>query len=115
MACSDAEECHVLCIFGRDSEEDGEPEFVITEPAVYRVERDAGIERYLLSLGERFVKEFVRPGIPPPVKPHANRREFKMRLTNDCGSDAVRRWEASCLEYASRETSKEASGGDGLR
>lgn len=114
LSCADAEECVVLCLFGQDTEdESGEPNFVITEPAVYRVERDAEVEAALLAYGERFIEEFVRPGIPPPVKPHANRRVMKARLADERGSDAVRRWQAECLEYAATQLGAQAVRGDG--
>ncbi len=100
ISCANAERCHVLCLFGRDVEVDGAPDFIVSEPAVYAVDRDLEIENALLEYGERFMTDFVRPGIPPPVKPHANRREMKKRLTDERGADAVIEWEARCIEYA---------------
>lgn len=115
LSVSGAERCVVVCIFGSDTKDDeGNEEFVITEPALYVVDRDASVESHLLQLGERFIEDFVRTGTPPPVKPASNRREFKARLANECGSDAVRRWEARCLEYAA-QLGEKAGGSDGAR
>lgn len=111
MACAEAERCHVLCMFGRDTEtDDGEPLFIFTEPAVYAVERDDEVERALLAYGERFVNEFVLPGIPPPVKSAHNRRAMKARLADERGANAVAEWEARCIEYAA---AGQAGGGAG--
>lgn len=126
MACCDKPEAHVLCVFGHDVPVEGElatTEFQVTEPAVYRVERDAEVESMLLDLGERFLNEFVRTGIPPPVKPAHNRRRAKELVAN-AGRDAVE-WYEQCEERersltAAREAEgggagDEAGGGDGLR
>jgi hypothetical protein len=105
MACCEAETTHVLCMFGHDTAtDDGEPLFVFTEPALYVVDRDAELEAALLEYGERFIQEFVLPGIPPPVKPAHNRRAMKERLTNERGANAVFEWESRCIEYAARTT-----------
>lgn len=114
MACCDADEAHALCMFGNDiKREDGEVDFDITEPALYRVTRNAEVEAFLLSCGERFIEDFVRPGIPPPVEPGTNiRRAMKERLERERGANAVFEWKARCIEYAA-QLGAQAVGGDG--
>ncbi len=114
LSCSEADECHVLCMFGNDiKQDDGELEFVITEPAIYPVERDETVERFLLDCGDRFINEFVLPGIPPPVEPGTHiRRAMKEKLTHERGADAVFEWQARCIAHAAQLGAK-AVGGDG--
>jgi hypothetical protein len=113
MSCCDAERTVVVVMFGNDIEgPHGGEVFDVTEPALFHVERDDKTERFLLECGERFISEFVRPGIPPPVKPHNNRREMKKRLANERGEHAVDEWESRCIAYAA-ELGTQAGGGDG--
>lgn len=115
LSCCDAEECHVLCMFGHDVEqENGEMDFVFTEPAIYRVERDAKVEDALLTYGKIFIDEFVATGIPPPVKPATCRRELKERMTNEWGRDAVFEWEARCAEHAATQPGAQVGRGDAV-
>lgn len=114
MACADAEETHVLCMFGHDTKtEAGDDYFEITEPALYRVARDAHVESELLAHGERFVNEFLLPGIPPPVQPSNNKRKMKEALKNERGEDAVREWLQRCEERNQALAGAQGSGGDG--
>jgi hypothetical protein len=98
--CSGAELVHVVCMFGWDVPADKETpaHFEVTEPALYFCRRDAGIESQLVDYGERFWNDFVRTGKPPPVKPGPGGiMQFKERLFNERGLDAVREWEAQCI------------------
>lgn len=129
MARSDAEQAHVVVLFGNDvPTEHGDDVFVVTEPAVYCVARDAKFEAHLNGYGLRFLEEFVLPGIPPPVKSAHHRREMKWRLENERGTDAVDEWKQRCAEHAATNgtdelgrpvsaqgAGDEARGGDGLR
>lgn len=124
----DAEQAHVLVLFGNDVKaEDGTDDFSITEPAIYRTERDDKFIAQLDAFGERFIDEFVRTGLPPPVKSAHNRRNMKAKL-NERGADAVEEWQQRCAEHAAAHgtddlgrpveaegTGDEAGGGDGLR
>ena len=114
LACCDKEEAHVLCVFGNDVPVEGElatTEFIVTEPAIYPVERDPDVERLLLDLGERFLEEFVRTGIPPPVKPAHNRTEAKRLVNEKHGEGAAVEWYARCDER-SRQLADAAAAGD---
>lgn len=75
MACCDVDEAHVLVGFGTDDVATGE--FFFTDSAVYRAERDLGLEAQLLEYGQRFFEDFVRTGRPPPVASAQNRRQWK--------------------------------------
>lgn len=105
MARTRTHESHVLVLFGNDvpveDPEPGEPKtfFQITEPAIYRTERDDDFIARLNAHGERFLLEFVRPGIPPPVKPAHRRRDMKAKL-NEHHWQAVEEWEQRCAEFA---------------
>lgn len=129
MARCEMMRTHVLCLFGHDvGLEAGSVEFIVTEPAIYVVERDNELIAQLDAYGERFLNEFVLPGIPPPVKSAQNRRAMKEMLKNDHGADAVERWEARVTEHAAangtdlfgrpsgpaRNGSGEGSGEDGV-
>lgn len=126
------EQAIVLVLFGNDVpvlDEDGQKtgeEFVITEPAIYRTERDDAFIAQLDAYGERFLNDFVRTGIPPPVKPHANRTEAKRKLNERSGSAAAE-WYERCEAHAAalglddhgrpaeaEGAGDEARGGDGL-
>ena len=99
MACCDKPEAHVLCVFGNDVPREGsltETEFIVTEPAVYRVTRSATRERMLLDVGERFLEEFVRPRVPPPVKPANRRNDAKERIDAEHGKGAAEEWYERC-------------------
>jgi hypothetical protein len=109
MACCDAEKAVVVVMFGHDLPGG---EFQFTEPAVYPLNRDEKREAFLLGCGECFIEEFVRPGIPPPVKSAHNRREFRKRLEDESGFNAVADWEARCIAHAAQLGAK-AGGGDG--
>jgi hypothetical protein len=118
LACCDKEEAHVLCVFGNDTPVEGElatTEFVVTEPAIYRVTRDPDVERLLLDLGERFVNEFVRPRVPPPVLPANNRRKAKEMVDAEHGEGAAREWYERAKErsrqLADADTAGEAVAG----
>lgn len=102
MARSGTESCHVLCIFGNDvaAPHGGGEGFAVTEPAIYPLWRDDGFIARLDAHANRFLEEFVLPGIPPPVKPAHNRREMKARLINERGSEAVEEWQQRCAEFA---------------
>ena len=126
MACCDRDETHVLCVFGNDVPVAGElatTEFIVTEPAVYRVDRDAEIESMLLEMGQCFMNEFVRPRVPPPAKPANNRRKAKELVDAEHGEGAAAEWYERCEERESRIAAEreaasagdEAGGGDGLR
>lgn len=125
MACCERNETHVLCVFGNDVPVEGQlatTEFIVTEPAVYRVERDPEIESVLLECGERFMDEFVRPRVPPPVKPANNRRNAKELVDAEHGSGAADEWYERCEERSNRLAAErealagdEAGGGDGVR
>ncbi len=96
----DAEEAHVLVLFGNDVKaENGADDFVITEPAIYRIVRDVRFIEQLDAYGERFLSEFVLPGIPPPVKSAHNRRNMKAKLHERAGN-AVEEWQQRCAEHA---------------
>lgn len=116
MACCDKPETHVLCVFGNDVPVEGElatTEFIVTEPAVYRVERDAERESMLLELGERFLEEFVRSRVPPPVKPANNRRNAKELVDAEHGEGAAAAWYERCEERErSLAAADEARAGD---
>ena len=105
MARTRALETHVLVLFGNDvpvdDPEPGEPKtfFQVTEPAIYRTERDDNFIARLDAYAERFLSEFVRPGIPPPVKSAHHRRAMKAKL-HEQSSSAVDEWNARCLEHA---------------
>lgn len=105
MARTRTRETHVLVLFGNDvpidDPEPGEPKtfFRITEPAIYRTERDDDFIARLDDYGERFLSEFVRPGIPPPVKPAHHRRDMKAKL-NEQHWQAIEEWERRCREHA---------------
>lgn len=105
MARTRTHESHVLVLFGADipveDPEPGEPKsfFQISEPAIYRTVRDDNFIARLDAYGERFISDFVRTGIPPPVKPHANRRNMKAKL-NEQDGNAVEEWEQRCAEFA---------------
>lgn len=104
-ACCDRSETHVLCVFGNDVPVEGQlatTEFIVTEPAVYRVDRDAEIEATLLECGQRFVEDFVRTGIPPPVKPAHNRTEAKRLIDAAHGAGAAAKWYERCDERAAK-------------
>lgn len=119
MACCDKDETHVLCVFGNDVPVEGElatTEFVVTEPAVYPVDRDPEIESMLLGIGERFLEEFVQPRVPPPVKPANNRRKAKELLDAERGEGAADEWYERCeererdLDAAERPAEADAGG-----
>lgn len=97
----DAEQAHVLCIFGNDTkDEQGRDDFIVTEPAIYPVDRDDEVVAHLEAYAERFLSEFVQPGIPPPVKPAHNRRNMKARLRDERGADAADEWKQRCEQHA---------------
>lgn len=74
---------HVIVAFGNDfTDENGNPDFNITETAAYVVNRDAVLAASLFELAENFWTVHVVPRVPPPgLLPVHNRRIFK-RLTN---------------------------------
>lgn len=129
-----ASQAHVLVMFGNDVpllDADGQKvgeDFVVTEPAIYRTERDDAFIAQLDEYGERFLSEFVRTGIPPPVKPAHNRRNMKAKL-NERAGEAVEEWDERCAAFAAAhgtdelgrpaaedaDAGDEAGGGDGLR
>jgi YqaJ-like viral recombinase domain len=112
MARTRAHETHVLVLFGNDipvdDPEPGEPKsfFQITEPAIYRTTRDDDFCARLDAHAERFLSEFVRPGIPPPVKSAHHRRAMKAKL-HEQASDAVEEWERRCVEHAATNNTDE--------
>lgn len=123
MACADRDETHVLCVFGNDVPVEGElatTEFIVTEPAVYRVERDAEIESMLLEFGQRFMDEFVRPRVPPPVLSANNRRKAKEILNAEREGAADEWYERAAERERSLAVEAENAGdengrGDGVR
>lgn len=112
MARTRTHETHVLVLFGNDipveGAEPGEPQsfFQITEPAIYRTERDDDFIARLDSYGQRFINEFVLTGNPPPVKPAHNRRNMKEKL-NEQSHAAVDEWERRCEEHAAANNTDE--------
>lgn len=122
-----AEETHVLVLFGNDVKlDDGADDFIITEPAIYRTERDDAFIAQLDAYGERFLSDFVHTGLPPPVNSHANRRNMKAKL-NERAGDAVNEWKERCARHAAAHgtdelgrpveaegSGAEAGGGDGV-
>jgi hypothetical protein len=110
MACCEREETHVLCVFGNEVPVEGqlgETEFIVTQPAIYPCYRDRDVERMLLELGERFMDEFVRPRVPPPVLPANNRRKAKELVDAEQGKGAAAEWYSRCAER-----SRELADGD---
>lgn len=86
LECAGREWAHIWAAFGRDfKDEAGEPDFAITETAVYFARRDAALAEALRAAGERFWREHVETGVPPSVEPAANKREWK-RLLQSNGS-----------------------------
>ena len=69
---------HLLVAFGRDftDEATGLPDFAVEEHAIYQMERDAELCAALVECGARFWREHIDTGMPPPVEPKENRREW---------------------------------------
>lgn len=103
MACCERDYTQVLCVFGHDTPVAGQlatTEFIVTEPALYVVERDREVESMLLDCGERFMSEFVRPRVPPPVLPANNRRKAKELVDAEHGAGAAIEWYERCAQRA---------------
>lgn len=113
MACCNRAFTHVLCVFGKDAPVEGGPdtEFIVTEPAIYIAERDRAVEALLLDCGSRFMQEFVRPRVPPPVKPAHNRTVAKEKVDAEHGKGAADEWYERCEERERNAARVEADAG----
>ncbi len=89
---------HVLVAFGRDfKDDDGKPDFLITETAAYFVRRDETLAAAMVECGQRFFAEHVATRVPPGIAPLHNKRRFKAlekerngKATGNSGRDGER-------------------------
>jgi len=79
LEVADRPMAHVLVAFGKDiTDDDGRPDFAVSDTAFYLVPRDRELASSMLDCGAKFLEEHVMTRVPPMgLAPLHNRRQFK--------------------------------------